>query len=555
MREPVRIQKCRRVRESGDGMSGLLLDVTDLNIEFHDHSRPETVVHDFDLMLEEGEIVGIVGESGSGKSMSAMAVAGLLSRHEIRKQGKILYDGRNLLDCDRETLRRYQGEDIAVIFQEPMTSLDPVKKIGWQVEESVRLHHPETPAKERRAMAIRCLEDSGLPEPEKVYGQYPFELSGGMRQRVMIAAAMMGNPRILIADEPTTALDVLVQEQIIELLRRIHRERGTAILFISHDLSLVRRLCSRVLVMQHGRIVESGRTEEVFFHPQDSYTRKLVSAIPRVEPGVRERSRNTGERTEPVLTVERLSLSYREAGGPLPGAKRHPALKNISFTLHRGECLALVGGSGCGKTTLARAAVGMLRGDSGCVELHGNRAQMVFQDPYSALNPARSVRWILEEPLRTLGVKDAGERTRRVLDMADRVRLERELLDRYPGQLSGGQRQRVCIAAALMQKPDILVADEPVSALDVTIQLEILALLRALQKEMNLSILFISHDLRTVYQLCDTIMVMEHGEVVESGSVDAVYARPQSDCTRGLLRAAGIQEFEAAGAGQESVVL
>ena len=552
MREPVRIQKCRRVRESGDGMSGLLLDVTDLNIEFHDHSRPETVVHDFDLMLEEGEIVGIVGESGSGKSMSAMAVAGLLSRHEIRKQGKILYDGRNLLDCDRETLRRYQGEDIAVIFQEPMTSLDPVKKIGWQVEESVRLHHPETPAKERRAMAIRCLEDSGLPEPEKVYGQYPFELSGGMRQRVMIAAAMMGNPRILIADEPTTALDVLVQEQIIELLRRIHRERGTSILFISHDLSLVRRLCSRVLVMQHGRIVESGRTEEVFFHPQDSYTRKLVSAIPRVEPGVRERSRNTGERTEPVLTVERLSLSYREAGGPLPGAKRHPALKNISFTLHRGECLALVGGSGCGKTTLARAAVGMLRGDSGRVELHGNRAQMVFQDPYSALNPARSVRWILEEPLRTLGVKDAGERARRVLDMADRVRLERELLDRYPGQLSGGQRQRVCIAAALMQKPDILVA---VSALDVTIQLEILALLRALQKEMNLSILFISHDLRTVYQLCDTIMVMEHGEVVESGSVDAVYARPQSDCTRGLLRAAGIQEFEAAGAGQESVVL
>lgn len=259
----------------------LLLKVTDLNIEFHDHLIPETVVYDFDLSLREGEIVGLVGESGSGKSMSALAIAGLLNRHDMQKRGEILFDGENLLTCKRSVLRSIQGNDISVIFQEPMTSLNPVRKIGWQVEESLRIH-TNLSKEERYARAIQMLSDVELPEPERVYGQYPHELSGGMRQRVMIAAAMICTPRILIADEPTTALDVTIQAQIVALLKRLNREKKTAILFISHDLSLIRQICRRVLVMKGGYIVESGDVEEIFHHPKEEYTKQLIAAIPKV---------------------------------------------------------------------------------------------------------------------------------------------------------------------------------------------------------------------------------------------------------------------------------
>ena len=259
----------------------ILLRVTDLNIEFHDHLLPETVVYDFNLELREGEIVGLVGESGSGKSMSALAVAGLLRRRDMQKKGEILFEGENLLTCDRSVLRRIQGNEISMIFQEPMTSLNPVKKIGWQVEEALRLHTALS-KQERYQKAIQMLHEAELENPEKVYGQYPHELSGGMRQRVMIAAAMICSPRILIADEPTTALDVTIQAQIIELLKRINREKKTAVLFISHDLSLVRQLCKRVLVMQGGYVVESGETEEIFNSPKEVYTKKLIAAIPQI---------------------------------------------------------------------------------------------------------------------------------------------------------------------------------------------------------------------------------------------------------------------------------
>ncbi len=261
-----------------------LLKVTDLNIEFHDHIIPETVVYDFDLTLNEGDIVGLVGESGSGKSMSALAIAGLLSRKDMQKRGQILFEGVDLLTCERSLLRNIQGNEISVIFQEPMTSLNPVKKIGWQVEESLRIHTNLT-KEERYKRAIQMLEDVELDNPERVYEQYPHELSGGMRQRVMIAAAMICTPKILIADEPTTALDVTIQAQIVKLLKRMNREKKTAIIFISHDLSLIRQICERVLVMQGGYIVESGPTEEIFNHPKEEYTRKLIAAIPRVERG------------------------------------------------------------------------------------------------------------------------------------------------------------------------------------------------------------------------------------------------------------------------------
>lgn len=262
-------------------MNTEILRVTDLNIEFHDHDKPETVVYDFDLSLSEGEIVGLVGESGSGKSMSAMAIAGLHSRKDMEKRGEILFDGKNLLTCSRSELRQIQGKEIGVIFQEPMTSLNPVKKIGWQVEEALRIH-TELSAEERKKRALEMLARVELSEPERIYGQYPHELSGGMRQRVMIAAAMICHPKLLIADEPTTALDVTIQAQIVELLRKMNREEKTAILFISHDLSLVSQLCTRVLVMQNGRVVESGSTNQVFHHPQEDYTKKLIAAIPKI---------------------------------------------------------------------------------------------------------------------------------------------------------------------------------------------------------------------------------------------------------------------------------
>lgn len=261
----------------------VILEVKNLSIEFHDHDRPETVVENFNLELRQGEIVGIVGESGSGKSMSALAIAGLLKRHAMTRSGEILFDGENLLTCGRKILREYQGDEISIIFQEPQTSLNPVKRIGWQVEESLRVHHPEITPEERKKMALKLLENVGLMDTDRIYPAYPHELSGGMRQRVMIAAAMIGDPKILIADEPTTALDVTVQAQIIELLKKLNRERRTAILFISHDLSLVRQIASRVIVMQKGRIVESGNVDTVFDTPSHEYTKKLISAIPRVD--------------------------------------------------------------------------------------------------------------------------------------------------------------------------------------------------------------------------------------------------------------------------------
>ena len=261
----------------------IILDVTDLHIEFHDHDAPEVAVEDFDLMLGKGEIVGIVGESGSGKSMSALAIAGLLNRKSLTKNGRIMFDGHDLLTCDRKKLRSYQGDEISIIFQEPMTSLNPVKRIGWQVEEPLYIHHPEVTKAERKQKAIDMLKAVGLENADDVYFMYPHELSGGMRQRVMIAAAMIGNPQILIADEPTTALDVTVQAQIVELLKKLNKEMGTSIIFISHDLSLVNQICQRVIVMQKGNIVESGKTADVFSRPRDPYTKKLIAAIPKID--------------------------------------------------------------------------------------------------------------------------------------------------------------------------------------------------------------------------------------------------------------------------------
>ena len=514
-----------------------MLEVKDLNIEFHDHSVPETVVYDFDLILEEGDIVGIVGESGSGKTMSALAICGLLSRHDMEKRGEILFQGKELLTCSRSEMRQLQGDDISIIFQEPMTSLNPVKKIGWQVEEALRIH-THMPKEERYERAIWALAEAELPDPEKVYEQYPHELSGGMRQRVMIAAAIVCRPKVLVADEPTTALDVTIQAEIIKLLQKLNREYKTSILFISHDLSLVRKLCERVVVMQDGYVVEQGRTEDIFCHPKKEYTKKLIASIPDCD--IEKVERDFSEE-DVVLAVQDIHAGYQESEGFFGKSQEKKVLNGINFVLHKGEVLGLVGESGCGKSTLAKVILGLNKRYSGQVSCVPGSVQMVFQDPYSSLNPKKTIGWILEEPLKIKGGFTSQQRWEKVLAMLEKVGLEKELADRYPSQLSGGQRQRVSIGLALMSEPKVLVADEPVSALDVTIQAQILELLQRLKDEMGLAILFISHDLRVVYQLCDRVLIMQDGEIVESGTPGRLYRSFQHPYTGQLLEAAGIE--------------
>lgn len=511
-----------------------LLHVEDLNIEFHDHLIPETVVFDFDLDMEAGEIVGLVGESGSGKSMSALAIAGLLSRHDMKKKGTILFEGRDILKCPREELRDLQGDEICMVFQEPLTSLDPVKKIGWQLEEPLRIHTQMTP-QERKERALEALKEVELEDAERVYDSYPHELSGGMRQRVMIAAATIGNPKLLIADEPTTALDVTVQGQIVELLKKINKEKNTAILFISHDLSLVRQLCHRVLVMKNGYIVEAGNIDDIFNNPKEDYTRHLIASIPSCDD-----EGDNLEAKDVIVEADNICVSYKLKSAGKTGTVN--VLKNVSLKVREREVVGLVGESGCGKSTLAKAIIGLQKADSGSVKHVHPYPQMIFQDPYGSLNPSKTVRFILEEPLRNLTKKTKEEIEAKAVEMIKTVGLGEEYLERLPSELSGGQRQRVCIAQSLMLEPKFLIADEPVSALDVTIQAEVLKLMQKLHEELGLSILFISHDLRVVHQMCDTIMVMKDGQIVEQGNRDDIYNNPKHEYTISLLKSAGLYE-------------
>ena len=513
-----------------------MLDVIDLHIEIEDSLIPETVVHDFDISVSAGEIVGIVGESGSGKSMSALAIAGLLSRKDMKKKGSIMFEGEELLSVARSRLRKIQGDDIAVVFQEPMTSLDPVKTIGYQVEEALRIHRDMTDEALKSA-AVSMMRDVELPDAENLYYKYPHELSGGMRQRVMIAAALICNPKLLIADEPTTALDVTIQAQIIELLKKINREKGTAILFISHDLSVVRTLCSRVVVMNAGRIVESGSVDEVFLSPKEEYTKNLIRAIPKFQKIANVIKKDD---PKPILDVKNVSARYKKITGYFnPGAKQRLIVKNASFTMYEGEIMGLVGESGSGKTTLGKTILGMLDDTEGEVIHYSERPQMIFQDPYGSLNPKKTVGWILQEPLRINTSFTPEERLEKAKKMLSLVGLDESLLARRPNALSGGQRQRVCIALALMLEPKLIIADEPVSALDVTVQEQVINLLIKLNRELGIAILFISHDLKVVYELCSRIIVMKDGVIVEQGTDEEIYNDPKESYTKQLLFSAG----------------
>ena len=504
-----------------------MLEIRDLHVRFHNRDRE--AVSGVSLTIRNGEILGLVGESGSGKSITAMSVAGLLPRKQCDYSGEILLDGQELLHADRAALRKIQGADIGVVFQEPQSCMDPLMRIGAQVEEALRLHTQLSRAECREA-ALAAMRAAELPDPEGVYEKYPHQLSGGMLQRAMIAAAIVNRPKLLLLDEPTTALDVTIQAQILEMLKKLNRESGISMLFISHNLNVVRKLCRRVAVMQRGVLVENGETEQVFYHPQHPYTKRLIDPHPGAKGGA-------AMTEELVLSLRHVTAGYRE-GGVLGRKRFHEVLHDVSFDVHRGEICGLVGESGTGKSTLARTILQMVKPEQGEVIHYTKRPQMIFQDPYSSLNPAYPVEWLLEEPLRIYGKYDAQERRRRVREMLRRVELPEEVLSARPSELSGGQRQRVSIAMALIQRPRFLIADEPVSALDVTIQSQILKLLKNLRDELDLSYLFISHDLNVVYQLCDTVLVMKQGRIVERGTVAEIFDHPRETYTKQLLAAA-----------------
>lgn len=486
-----------------------MLKVRDLTVDFSDGLKAglsageeQAAVRGISFEMEKGEILAIIGESGSGKSMTALSIAGLLPE-TAEASGGIFFNGKELTALSGEERRRLQGSEITMIFQEPMTSLNPVMKIGRQVEEALLLHTGLS-KKERRQRALEALTQAGLTEPERLYEAYPHQLSGGMRQRVMIAMAMVLRPQLMIADEPTTALDRTVQEQILRLLKQINRETQMGILFISHNLEVVRGFCDRILVMYEGNIVEAGTPEEIFRHPKQEYTRRLLSSIPSGERP------ETAERTErkPVLRVEGLNVYYPEKRG-----QKKQVIFDADFTVYEREIVGLIGDSGGGKSSLSKAILGLNPHVEGSIVHYTEHPQMVFQDPYGSLNPARRIGWILEEPLRIQGRLGRKERRERVRDMLEKVGLGSEYADRRPRELSGGQRQRVGIALALILGSRFLIADEPVSALDVTIQAQILELLLKLKEEYGLSYLFISHDMAVIRQMCDRILRLENGRI------------------------------------------
>ncbi len=524
------------------------------------------VVKNVTLELKDGEILGVVGESGSGKSVTALTMMGLVSETAQITSGRILFDDVVLREAgkplDKALYRKYQGAEMSMVFQEPMTSLNPTLRVGKQVEEMLRLHTDLT-GEEIRTRVLETFEAVGLKKVKEVYASYPHQLSGGMRQRVMIAMAVILHPDLIVADEPTTALDVTIQNQIMELLREINEKEQNAMLFITHDLNLARRICHRVAVMKDGCVVEQGRTADIFEHPKEEYTRKLIEAVPsrlKKRVSVMERlyperyGEKPGEKNEEnseerekgipkIAAVRDLSVYYRDGNrNPFSKKKQHCVVEGASFDIYKGESLGLVGESGCGKTSLSKAILGMNPLISGEIKLETIRPQMIFQDPYSSLNPTKTIGWLLEEPLRAVGKLDeslamtAEDRRAAAYDMLHKVGLEDKYFGRKPSQLSGGQRQRISIGQALITGPGLIVADEPVSALDVTIQAQIMELMQKLQEEMQLSYLFISHDINVVYKMCDRIMVMKEGKIVEIGGTEEIFSNPRQEYTKTLLK-------------------
>ena len=525
-----------------------LLSVEGLDVRLPAGADRELAVEGATLALAPNEILCVVGESGSGKSLTARAIMGLLPAPRVRVTGgAIRFGGEDLVRASPARLRAVRGGEISMVFQEPMTALNPVMRIGAQIDEVIRFH-ARLSRRERRARALELVEDVGLPDPPRILSAYPHELSGGQRQRAMIAMALAMEPKVLIADEPTTALDVTTQARILALIKDLQASHGTGVLFITHDFGVVADIADRVAVMQRGRVVELGPASRVLGAPEHPYTRALIGAVPSLVPrAVRAIS------TEPIVVAEGLVKSYgggRGLFGRRAGSVTR-ALDGVDLVLHRGETLGVVGESGSGKSTLARAIVRLLDVDSGALRYRGtdlmaldragmrpHRAglQMVFQDPYASLNPRSRVGRIVADGPVTLGTP-RPEAERRARAMLELVGLEASAFERFPHEFSGGQRQRIGIARALALEPEVLVADEPVSALDVSVQAQVLELLARIREELGLSMVFITHDLRVAAQVCDRIAVMRLGKVVELGPTAELFERASHEYTRELIAA------------------
>jgi microcin C transport system ATP-binding protein len=535
-----------RTPTAPDGSSALL-SIRDLHIGFRRADSLREVVHGAALEIAPNETLALVGESGSGKTVTAQAILRLMPESLIAyPKGRILFEGRDVLQMNEEGLRGLRGNRIGMIFQEPMTSLNPLHTVERQLGETLWLHKGLT-ASQAAPISRDWLRRVGLRNPEEQMSSYPHQLSGGERQRVMIAMALANEPRLLIADEPTTALDVTIQAQILELIKELQRELSMAVLFITHDLSLVRRIADRVAVMHDGVIVETGPVHDIFARPQDPYTRKLLEAEPKGEPPEPEPAR------EAVLKVEELKVWFPIQRGLLRITRGHvKAVDGVSFTLRKGQTLGVVGESGSGKTTLGRALI-RLESSEGYIWFDGKQVdqldardvrplrrqmQVIFQDPYGSLSPRMAVEQIIGEGLEIHKIGTPGERERLIVDTMREVGLDPEDRHRYPHEFSGGQRQRIALARALVLRPQLLILDEPTSSLDRTIQFQVIELLKSLQRRHGLTYIFISHDLAVVKSLCHDIVIMREGKVVEAGTAREIFAHPQAEYTRELLTTA-----------------
>ncbi|WP_436192167.1 ABC transporter ATP-binding protein [Pseudorhodoferax sp. LjRoot39] len=523
-----------------------VLDIQGLDIRLPRGADRELAVQGASLQLLQGQTLCVVGESGSGKSMIANAIMGLLPRPHVEPvAGKILFDGQDLLQLDESQLRELRGRRMGMVFQEPMTALNPVMRIGEQIAE-VFDAHVSLSAAEKRKRILAALADVGLPEPEVLIDSYPFRLSGGQRQRVMIACALVLEPALLICDEPTTALDVTTQAQILKLIRELQQRKGTAVLFITHDFGVVSEIADQVVVMQTGQVVEAGPAAAVLAHPQHAYTRKLIAAIPNGQV----RTTADEREVEHVLQVQDLRKTYVTGGSLFKKGRRVEAAKGLSFDVRRGETLGLVGESGSGKSTVGRCIVGLAPFDSGRILFKGRalqsgaqfrqqtqgKIQMVFQDPYASLNPRHRVGSAIAQGPIAQGLSKEKAMAR-AMELLELVGLKPDAADRFPHEFSGGQRQRIGIARALAMEPQLLVADEPVSALDVSVQAQVLKLFAEVRERFQLAMVFITHDLRVAGEMCDHIAVMQRGQIVEYGETAKVLANPQHAYTRTLIEA------------------
>ncbi|WP_424624367.1 dipeptide ABC transporter ATP-binding protein [Achromobacter marplatensis] len=536
-------------RETGQAPA---LKISALTVQAGHGAARRPVIENISFEVYPGETLCVVGESGSGKSVTSLAAMGLLPKGVLTATaGSILLGNDDVLQATPDRLRALRASRIAMVFQEPMTALNPVQKVGKQIDEVLRLHS-RLSASERRKQVLAMLESVHLPDIERVYNAYPHQLSGGQRQRIVIAMALILKPQVLIADEPTTALDVTTQKQILTLIRELQERQRTAVVFITHDFGVVAEIADRIVVMNRGSVVETGTRDQILARPSQAYTRMLVSSVPSLVP--QQRPLPSGEK---VLEIIGLGKTYKEK--PFFGAARVvAAAKDVALTVRRGEIAGVVGESGSGKSTVARCVVRLIEPSAGAIflkdedivqvssvqmRLRRTRVQMIFQDPYRSLNPRRQVGDSLIEGLVNFGVANAEAREQ-AAQALELVGLGRDVMQRYPHQFSGGQRQRLCIARAVVMEPDLLVADEAVSALDVSVQDQVLKLLEEIRARTGVAILFITHDLRVAAQICDSIVVMQKGCVVESGPASRVLTAPQQAYTRELIEAAPGRDWD-----------